>query len=76
MIAMWGRRRLGEPGDGSPGTGLQAEILGKSGISLTLRATEVSALWCTKKSLTPRFQEKPLSIYHREPYRKPTQVDK
>ena len=35
---------------------------------LTLRGTE--------KSLMPRFQEKLLAITYREPYRKPTQVDR
>ena len=31
---------------------------------------------CIAKSLMPSFQEKLLAITYREPYRKPTQVDK
>ena len=50
--------------------------LGKSGFSLTLRCEVVLTLRCTEKSLMPGFQEKLLAITYREPYRKPTQVDR
>ena len=33
-------------------------------------------LWGTEKSLMPGFQEKLLAITYRDPYRKPTQVDR
>ena len=36
----------------------------------------VRVLRYTAKSLMPRFQEKLLAITYREPYRKPTQVDR
>jgi hypothetical protein len=43
---------------------------------LTLRCEVVLTFRCTEKSLMPGFQEKLLAITYREPYRKPTQVDR
>jgi hypothetical protein len=64
------------PGVGCPGPCMKVEGLGKPGPLLTLRYEGVLALRCTVKMLMPRFQEKPLAITYREPYRKPTQVDR
>ena len=75
-MVKWGRRRLDEPGVGCPGTCMYVGRLGKSGLLLTLRCDVVLTLWCTAKSLMPGFQEKLLAITYREPYRKPTQVDR
>ena len=43
---------------------------------MTLRCDVVLTLWCTVKLLMPGSQEKLLAITYREPYRKPTQVDR
>ena len=43
---------------------------------ITLRCEVVLTLWGAEKSLMPGFQEKLLAITYREPYRKPTQVDR
>ncbi len=60
-----GRKKLGTPGDGYPGTSVKVGSLGKSGL-LILRRDVVLALWCTEKVLMLNFQEKPLSDSLRE----------
>ena len=52
------------------------EFLANPELYLNAEAVGVLTFRCTEKSLMPRFQEKLLAITYREPYRKPTQVDR